>query len=711
MLCEAVCGVVVETEADQILSIRGDADDPFSRGHVCPKVVGLKDVQTDPDRIRHPLRRAGETWTEVSWEAALDEASDRLAEVQARHGRHALSLYLGNPTVHSYTALLTIPLFAKALGTHARFSATSVDQLPQMLASLEMFGHQLLLPIPDIDRTSFFLVVGANPIVSNGSIMTAPDVAARLRALRERGGKLVVVDPRFTETAKVADRHLFIRPGGDAFLLFALLYTIFAEKLTRLTTLGPYLRGLDEVRELAARFSPERVAARTGIEADVMRGLAREFATSPSAVCYGRVGVCTQEFGTLSAWLVNVLNIVTGNFDRAGGVMFTTPAADLVKVASRLGERGHFGVWKSRVRGLPEFGGELPAAAMAEEMDTPGNGQIRALVTFAGNPVLSTPNGARLEQALSKLDFMVSIDLYRNETTRHANLILPTSFGLERDHYDLAFYALAVKNVARYVKAVTAPPPGVRHDWEVLIALALGLHDKGGGRRDRKVVLALKTLKRLGPKRVLDLLLRFGPHGKGLLGSGLSLAELEARPHGIDLGPLLPRLQDVIETGDGKVVLAPTLIVADVRRLETALAENVTADGELLLIGRRNLRSNNSWMHNTLRLVKGPEGCTLIMHPADAEVRGVTQGDRVLVRSRVGEVTVPVSVSTDIARGVVSLPHGWGHARHGVALEVARAHAGASVNDLTDDRLIDAVSGTASLSGVPVTVAPASPAV
>ena len=705
MLCEAVCGVAVETEGDQIVSIRGDADDPFSRGHVCPKVVGLKDVQIDPDRIREPLRRTGETWSKVSWKSAIDEATDRFAEVQARHGKHALALYLGNPSVHSYTALLTIPLFAKALGTHARFSATSVDQLPQMLASLEMLGHQLLLPIPDIDRTSFFLVVGANPIVSNGSIMTAPDVAARLRSLRERGGKLVVVDPRFSETAKVADQHLFIRPGGDAFLLFGLLNVIFGENLTRQGGLGPLLRDVDKVRELATRFTPERVAPRAGIDADTIRRLARDFATAPSAVAYGRVGLCTQEFGSLAAWLINVLNIVTGNFDRAGGAMFTTPAADLVKLGTRMGERGHFAVWKSRVRGLPEFAGELPSATLAEEIETPGQGQIRGLITFAGNPVLSTPNGARLERAMGKLDFMVSVDLYRNETTRHGNLILPTSFGMERDHYDLVFYALSVRNVARYAKPITTPPPGVRHDWEVLLDLALGLHEKGGGRRDRQLVYTMRALRRLGPKRVLDLLLRFGPHGKGLLGrSGLSLRELEAKPHGIDLGPLMPRLREMLATSDHKIAMAPPCIVGDVPRLEEALRENGASNGELLLIGRRNLRSNNSWMHNTVRLVKGPESCTLIMHPEDAQARGMAQGDRVRVRSRVGEVTVPLVVSTEIARGVVSLPHGWGHARQGVALEVARAHAGASVNDLTDELLIDPVSGTASLNGTPVTV-------
>jgi anaerobic selenocysteine-containing dehydrogenase len=708
MLCEAVCGVAVETEGDEIVSIRGDRDDPFSRGHVCPKVMGMKDVQTDPDRIRHPLRRTGNTWSKVSWEAALDEATDRFAEIQLRHGKNALASYIGNPAVHSYTALLTTPLFSKALGTRARFSATSVDQLPQMLASLEMLGHQLRLPIPDIDRTAFFLVVGANPVVSNGSIMTAPDVSGRLSALRARGGKLVVVDPRFSETAQIADRHLFIRPGSDAYFLFALLHTIFDENLTRLDALRPHLQGIDTVRDLAARFSPERVAARTGIDAVAIRTLARDFATAPSAVCYGRVGLCTQEFGTLAAWLLNVLNIVTGNLDRPGGAMFTTPAVDLVGFASKLGERGHFGVWKSRVRGLPEFGGELPSAVLAEEIATPGDGQIRGLVTFAGNPVLSTPNGSQLERALAQLDFMVSIDLYRNETPRHAHLILPTSFGLERDHYDIIFYALSVQNAARYAKPVMAPPPGVRHDWEVLLDLALGLQQKGGGRRDRKLTFTLRALRRLGPKRLLDVLLRMGPHGKGLFGRrGLSLAALEARPHGVDLGPLVPRLPEVIETADRKVALAPPRIVADVPRLESALQAVASPDGELLLIGRRNLRSNNSWMHNSARLVKGKESCTLLMHPTDAAERGVAQGDRVQVRSRVGEVLVSVAVSDEIARGVVSLPHGWGHTREGVSLEVARAHAGASVNDLTDERFIDSISGTAGLSGVPVTVRPA----
>jgi anaerobic selenocysteine-containing dehydrogenase len=445
------------------------------------------------------------------------------------------------------------------------------------------------------------------------------------------------------------------------------------------------------------------VAARVGIDAERITKLARDFAAAPSAVAYGRVGVCTQEFGGLAAWLINVLNVVTGNFDRAGGAMFTTPAADLVGLASRLGERGHFGVWKSRVRGLPEFGGELPVATLAEEIETPGDGQIRALVTHAGNPVLSTPNGARLGRALSGLDFMVSIDIYRNETTRHANLILPTSFGLERDHYDLAFYALAVRNAARYVSPLVAAPPGVRHDWQVLLDLAIGLHRRGGGRRDRTLMWMIRAMRRFGPRRVLDLLLRFGPHK-------LSLKKLAAAPHGIDLGALEERLPSIL-AGEGKrIALAPARLAADVPRLEgqldAASAGNGKAngDGELILIGRRQLRSNNSWMHNSARLVKGPEACTLLMHPDDARARGLADGDRVEVRSRVGAVAVPLALSPDIAVGVVSLPHGWGHGGDGVALRVAQSRAGASINDLTDEERLDALSGNASFSGLPVTV-------
>jgi anaerobic selenocysteine-containing dehydrogenase len=698
MLCEAVCGLAVEMEGTSVRSVRGDAEDPFSQGHICPKAAAIPDVQGDPDRLLEPQRRDGSKWQAVSWKAALDEAGERLAEVQRKYGRSAVGVYLGNPIVHSYSALLASPFFSRALGSRARFSATSVDQLPHMLAALEMFGHQVLLPVPDVDRTSFFLMIGANPLASNGSLMTAGGISRRLDELRKRGGRLVVVDPRRTETAAEADQHVSIRPGTDALFLLALLQVVFEDGRVNLGHLAACTDGLEALREAARRFPPERVAERTGIPADQIRALARAFAAAPAAVAYGRVGACTQEFGGLSAWLIVALNAVTGNLDRAGGFMLTTPAADLVAVATRTGDRGHFGVWRSRVRGLPEFGGELPAATMAEEIDTPGDGRIRALVTFAGNPVLSTPNGARLDRALSGLEYMVSIDLYRNETTRHANLILPTSFGFERDHYDLTFYALAVRNAARYAKPLVPKPPGVRGDFEVLLDLALSVRRHGGGRRGRMQGLTLRVARMLGERRLLDLALRFGPHR-------LSLRKLERSPHGLDLGPLRPQLPQRLGTKDKRIRLAPAAFLGDLDRLEARLLQPV-ADG-LVLIGRRALRSNNSWMHNSLRLVKGPAGCVLLMHPEDAAARGLTAGERVRVASRVGSVEAPLGVTLDLARGVVSLPHGWGHSRPGAAMGIAAAHAGASLNDLTDELSVDALSGTAAFSGVPVTVAKA----
>jgi anaerobic selenocysteine-containing dehydrogenase len=691
MLCEAVCGLAVELEGNSIRGVRGDPDDPFSLGHICPKAAAIADVQDDPDRIREPQRREGASLRAVSWEAALDEAGERIAQVQRKHGRSAVALYVGNPTVHSYSAVLGMQFFARALGTRARFSATSVDQLPHMLAALEMFGHQLMMPVPDVDRTHFFLMLGANPLASNGSLMTAGGIARRLQELRKRGGRLVVVDPRRTETAAAADQHLRIRPGSDALLLLALLQVIFEEKRDRPL---PGAEGIEDLRAAAARFPPERVADRIGVQAATLRDLARAFASAPSAVAYGRVGASTQEFGGLCAWLCIALDAVTGNLDREGGFMFTTPAADMVGLSARMGDRGHFGVWKSRVRGLPEFGGELPAATLAEEIDTDGDGRIRALVTFAGNPVLSTPNGARLDRALSRLEFMVAIDLYRNETTRHADLILPTSFGFERDHYDLLFYLLSVRNAARYVKALVPPPPGVRGDFEVLLDLAQAIRRHGGGRRGRMQGAALVAARLLGERRLLDLLLRFGPHQ-------LSLGKLARSPHGIDLGPLRPRLAARLAANRKRLQLAPAIFLRDLPRLEESLGRDSSG---LVLIGRRALRSNNSWMHNSLRLVKGPPGCVLLIHPEDAAERGLQAGERARVASRVGSVEVPVGLSEEVARGVVSLPHGWGHGREGASLSVAAQHAGASLNDLTDEQWVDALCGNAAFSGTPVTV-------
>ena len=704
MLCEATCGITVQVEGGRVIGVRGDRDDPFSRGHVCPKAAAIPDVMADPDRIREPMRRVGDRWEPVSWDDALAEAAERITAIQEQHGRNAVGLYAGNPTVHGYGAMLGIPFLSRALGGRSRFSATSVDQLPQMLAALEMFGHQSLFPVPDVDRTDLFLVLGANPLASNGSLMTAPGIADRLAALRKRGGRLIVVDPRRTETAAIADRHVAIRPGGDAALLLGMLNVIFAEGLERPGRLAGFTDGIERLGAIAARYSPERVAARAGVAPDAIRALAREFAGAPSAVCYGRVGISTQEFGAIASWLVVALNVVTGNLDRPGGAMFTTPAADVVAQTARRGSLGSFGRFRSRVRGLPEFGGELPVATLAEEIETPGEGQIRGLVTFAGNPVLSTPNGGRLDRALAGLEFQLAIDLYRNETTRHANLILPPTFGLERDHYDLIFYTVSVRNVARYARSAVAPPPGVRDDWDILLDLALALQARRVDERPPGPGMTLSEVRALGPQRMLDWILRAGPHG-------LSLEKLESSPHGIDLGALEPRLPGRLFTPERRIRLVPPALEADLVRLDAALeATPATAgsakavEGAMLLVGRRHLRSNNSWMHNSARLVKGPPACTLLLHPEDAAARGITDGAEALVRSRVGSIRVPVSVTDEIGRGVVCLPHGWGHGRDGVSLRVAAAHAGVSFNDLADEQRVDPSCGNADFNGVPVTV-------
>jgi anaerobic selenocysteine-containing dehydrogenase len=700
-LCEAMCGIAIEVDGGRITSIRGDADDPFSRGHVCPKAVALQDVHQDPDRLRRPLRRRGRDWEEVSWEDALAETAERLAAVQKAHGRESVAVYQGNPTVHNYGSALFGQVFIRSLGTRSRFSATSVDQLPQMLAALLMFGHQLLLPVPDVDRTQLFLAFGANPLASNGSLMTAPGIERRLKELRARGGRLIVVDPRRTETAALADLHVPIRPGSDALLLLALLQVVLGEGLARPGRLDAFTDGRAEVEALVRPFTPEAVAPATGVPASVTRELAREFARTPAAVAYGRVGVSMQEFGGLASWLINVLNAVTGNLDRVGGAMFTRPAVDLVDLAARVGQRGHFDKGRSRVRGLPEFGGEYPAAVLAEEIETEGAGQIRALVTCAGNPVLSTPNGARLERALAGLDFMVSVDIYLNETTRHAHLILPPTDALEHDLYDVVFHVLAVRNTAKYSPALFEPPPDARHDWQIFLELARRI-DAAKGRGGWKRRLNQAALRRLGPSGLVALAMRLGPHGLKRGWNGVSLARLRRSVHGVDLGALEPCLPDRLFTRGKRVALAPERFVRDVERLRPTLSAGPNG---LLLIGRRDLRSNNSWMHNSERLTKGRDRCTLLMHPDDAARRSLSSGQSVRISSRVGEVVAPVEVTPDMMPGVVCLPHGWGHHREGTRLGVAGSRPGASFNDLADDQAVDALCGTARFSGTPVEVA------
>lgn len=688
-LCEAICGLSIETETQpdgsvQIRSIKGDPHDTFSRGHICPKAVALQDIQNDPDRIRQPMRRVGSEWHAMEWDAAFELVAERLSAIQTAHGQNAVAVYQGNPSVHNYGLMTHSNYFLGLLKTRNRYSATSVDQLPHHLTSHLMYGHGLLIPIPDIDHTDFMLILGGNPLASNGSIMTVPDVEKRLKAIQKRGGKLVVIDPRRSETAAIADQHIFIRPGQDAALLLAVLNTLFEENLGRNSHLP--VDGLDEVRQAIAGFTAETMSAQCGVPAAVIRQLARDFAAAESAVCYGRMGVSTQAFGTLCQWLVQLINLVTGNLDRVGGVLCTEPAVDIVATTSG----GHFNRWQSRVSALPEYGGELPVSALAEEMLTPGEGQVRALVTVAGNPVLSTPNGRQLEQALDGLEFMLSLDFYINETTRYADLILPPTGPLEHDHYDTTFNMFAVRNVTRFNEAVLDKPVGALHDWEIFVGLAQAFAAKTGA--------SLKPS--LPPEHMIDMGLRFGTYGDKSPHK-LSLATLREHPHGLDLGPLKPNLAARLKTPNQRIQAAAPVIMADLVRFA---AQPLAGEGELLLIGRRHVRSNNSWMHNYHRLVKGKPRHQLLMHPDDLQQRGLADGQRVRVRSRVGMIEVEVAASDEMMAGVVSLPHGWGHARPGVQMSTATAQPGASANDLTDERYLDALSGNAALNGVPVQV-------
>ena len=731
-LCEATCGLEIETRGRTITSIRGDDRDPFSRGYICPKGPALKHLDSDPDRLRRPMIRRGTTWQEVGWDDAFAEIDRRLPALRATHGKDAVAVYLGNPSVHTLALTLYPRALLRVLGTRSIFSASTVDQMPKHISAGFMFGLPLSIPVPDVDRTQYLLILGADPVVSNGSLMTAPDIRERLRAIRARGGKVVVVDPRRSRTAEDADAHHFIRPGTDALLLFAIVQTLFAEGLVCPGRLAEYLHGVDRVAELARPFTPEAVAPVTGVSADVIRHLACELAAAESAAVYGRVGTCQQEFGTLASWLVDVVNALTGNLDRPGGAMFTRAAAGAANTHGTPGRGRGFrtGRRTSRVRGFPEVMGELPCACLAEEIETPGEGQIRALITIAGNPVLSTPNGDRLARALAGLEFMVSLDIYLNETTRHAHVILPGLSPLEQSHYDLALWQLAIRNFARWSPPVFAPPADRPTDWEVVLRLAgivlgqapaadtaalddfvarqqvdaaLGAPALAG--RDPDEIMAALAPRR-GPDRLLDLMLRTGPYGDGFGArpDGLSLAVLEAHPHGVDLGPLEPRIPEVLRTPSGAVELAPEPIVADVPRLRAALERKPNG---LVLVGRRDLRSNNSWMHNVENLVRGRERCTMQVHPDDAAALGLVDGAPARVRSRAGTIEVPVEVTPAIMRGVASVPHGWGHDAPGTRMAVAAAHAGVNCNLLADEQSLDPLSGNAILNGTPISVEPA----
>jgi anaerobic selenocysteine-containing dehydrogenase len=721
-ICEAMCGIVVEHRAGHILSIRPNRDDVLSHGHICPKAVALKDIHEDPDRLRRPVRRTANGWSDISWREAFDEVEQRIGSVRARHGHDAVATYVGNPVVHNLGAMLGIGDFIRAVRTRNSYSATSVDQLPHMLASQLMFGHQFLMPVPDVDRTQLFVCVGGNPVASGGSIMGAPGFERRVRELQGRGGRFVVIDPRRTESARIADEYLAIRPGTDVFLLLALLHELFSGGLVQAGHLESRVDGIAALRDAVMAFDVTALASRTGIAGERIARLARELAAEPRALVYGRVGACTQEFGGLTLWLIYCVNLLTRHLDAEGGMMFPEPPVDLART---YGSPGHYDRFRSRVRNLPEFGRELPVATLAEEMLTEGPGQVRALITVAGNPVLSTPNGRQLDRALEGLEYMVSVDFYVNETTRHANLILPPTGPLEHGHYDVALSGFAVRNVAKYAPALFAPSPGARHDHEILAELALRLGTRPGLERMRART-AGTLARRLGPDGILDWMLRTGRYGvenRGLPAmlarlpgftrmkrqleapdrrpAGLTLEALKRAPNGVDLGPLEPNLERRLAAPERHIRTAPEPFLKDLARAARALER---APAALVLIGRRHVRSNNSWLHNSHRLVKGKPRCTLMVHPEDAGRRGIVDGAPVRLRSRVGEVVVDAEVTDEVMPGVVCLPHGWGHDRPGVRLAVATQHAGVSLNDVVDDGRVDELSGTAVLNGTPVEI-------
>lgn len=728
-LCEATCGLVLSIDDGRVSGARGDRDDVFSHGFICPKGASFAELDNDPDRLTQPMVRRDGELVETTWADAFGTVAEGLGRVIADTGGSSVGVYLGNPNAHTIAGALYGPAVIRSLGTRAIFSASTLDQMPKHIACGYLYGNPLAFTVPDLDRTDYLVIIGANPLVSNGSLATAADFGGRLKALRRRGGRLIVLDPNRTRTAELADRHLAVRPGTDGALLFAIVHVLFDEDLVDLGRLAEHVVGIEQVRAAAADFGPETVAGHCGVSAEEIRTLAREIAAARTAAVYGRIGTSTVDFGTITSWLVDVVNILTGNLDRPGGVMFASSPIAAAPRPARPGRGFTTGRWHSRVSGHPEALSELPTIALPEEIETPGEGQIRAVITIAGNPVLSAPDGPRLSEALETVDFMLSVDPYLNETTRHADVILPPPPPSRAAHFDIALSGAVVRNNARYSPPALPLADGRPDECEILARVALIALGMGTGADpalvDEQVITAtlarevadphspvagrsaeeLTAMLPDGPgyERRLDMMLRLGPFGDafGTKPDGLNLARLKDNPHGIDLGALTSRIPEILRSPSGMVELAPETILADVPRL---LASLDSADG-FLLIGRRHLRSNNSWMHNLPALSGGSNRCTLQIHPDDAARLGVT--DLAVVTGPGGTLEVPVEITDAIRPGVVSLPHGWGHTAPGTRMSVAAQHPGVNVNSLLDDSLMDPLSGTAVLNGVPVEVAAA----
>jgi len=687
-LCEAMCGLEITYKEKKVISIVGDKKDPLSKGFICPKSQALKDLYEDKDRLKQPLRRTEKGWEEISWEEAFDEVEIQIKKIQEKYGNNSVATYQGNPNVHNLGAMLYGAPFLKSLKTKQKYSATSVDQLPHHIASLKMFGHQMLIPIPDIERTDYLLILGANPGASNGSLLTAPGFSQKIKTIQKRGGKVINIDPRYTETSKISSQHFYINPGKDALFLLTLLHVIFQNGIREKTHLSDHLKGLEDIKKIVKQYTPKKTAHLIGIESTEIQKIATDFLNSETAVCYGRMGVSTQEYGGICQWLINVLNIVTNNMDKVGGAMFTKPAIDLVFMTGAQGKVGNFDRYRSRVHNLPEYSGELPVATLADEILTKGEGQIKMFICTAGNPVLSTPNGKKLEKALEELEFMVSIDIYLNETSKYANIILPSTNGLETLHYDLVFHQLAIRNTAKISEILFEKNENQKHDWQILNELTERITGK-------------KNIST--PEMMLDHMFKFSPYNE----ENLSVKKLREHPNGIDLGALQPLLTKRIFTLDKKINISPKIFIDDLKRLDKEFFKDNNEEKinyPFALIGRRHLRNNNSWMHNSKLLMKGKNRCTVLMNSKDAQNLSILNHQKVKLTSNVGSIILPVEISDEMKEGVLSIPHGFGHNRGGTKIKLAEKNAGESINDLTDDYKIDQLTGNANFSGTRVKV-------
>ncbi|MBV1881302.1 MAG: molybdopterin-dependent oxidoreductase [Pseudomonadales bacterium] len=763
-ICEALCGIAIEYQEDNIISIKGDKNDPFSLGFICPKATALQDIHEDPDRLKQPMKKTDNGWIEIAWEEAFDIVAEQIQLTQDTHGKDSVATYVGNPTAHNHGNLLMLKGFLDTLGSKNRYSATSVDQLPEMLAAMRLFGNSALFPIPDVDRMTFLIIMGGNPLASGGSFMSGPNINKRFSLLKEReNGRLITIDPRFTETSEVATEHYYITPGKDAFLLLAILNVIFSDGTE--TTGSLPVENMNELKAISLQFGPHKISKVVDISADIIIELARELTRTKQAAIYGRLGTSTQEYGALCSWLIYVINIVAGNMDVEGGMMFTRPAIDVAGLGALVSEVQSFDTQRSRVRKLPDFAGEFPVATLADEMLTPGQGQIKMMITLAGNPVLSVPNGKKMENALSGLDYMVSYDMYINETTQYADIIIPPTSPLEHSYYALAIQMVAYRHTAKFSEALFEKPDGAYHEWQSMLEVMTRVYSKNAfseafAKSIRAVVLwlgdegILNLLLKLGPYgkkptmarrvrskmgrirflkfgrffqlmvsgvasalskvRILNILIevsRFGSNSFPVLG-GLTIDKLKNYPHGIDIGPLLPVMPGRLNTRNKKINLAPGIYLKDINRLTADLSSSYLSSNrsatqspfDLLLIGRRHVRSNNSWLHNSYRLVKGKSRCTVLMNKEDAQVREIENGQRVKVTTRVGSVKLVVETTDKIKKGVISIPHGWGHHRKDAKLSVAETVAGVSLNDITDDNLVDKLTGVAICNGVPAKV-------